>query len=349
MNASIDNQLVLRVAICGGGGLGHNCAGVLSSHDGVTVDMLTNRPKQWNHEFRVNTPDGCSLLGKLDCISSNPEDIIPHADMVFLCLPAFLVEETIMKIKPYLMPNAVVGSVFGCTGFFIYAHKHLPNTTKLFAFQRVPYVSRVVEYGKESNLLGYRDNLIMSTENINEIQSFQRLVEELFMEPVVLCNSFYEVTLSNSNPILHTGRLFTMWHNWDGKPFDKCSLFYNEWTIETSQLEIEMDREFFNLLEFLRIKTTHIETLLDHYESTDAASMTAKIKSIKPLSTILSPMKKLENGWVPDFSSRYFTEDFPFGLKFIHDLAHENKISCPTIDMVYDWGMSMIRKSKSNS
>lgn len=336
----------IRIAICGGGGLGHNCAGVLSSHDGVTVDMLTNRPEKWNHEFKVNLPEGGSLLGRLDRISSDPNEIIPEADIVLFCLPAFLVEETILKVKPYLNPNVVVGAVFGCTGFFIYAHKHLHSATKLFAFQRVPFISRIVEYGKESNLLGYRDQLIMATENIRQIQQFQHLVEELFMEPVVLCDSFYEVTLSNSNPILHTGRLFSMWHDWDGKPFEKCGLFYNDWTDETSQLEIEMDREFFNLLEFLKIKTTHIETLLEHYESTDASSMTAKIKSIKPLSTILSPMKELDNGWVPDLSSRYFTEDFPYGLKFIRDLAHENNIPCPAIDMVYDWGMSMINSSR---
>lgn len=345
MNITSEINSNIRIAICGGGGLGHNCAGVLSSHDGVKVDMLTNRPEKWNHIFKVNIPDGSSIIGRLECISSNPEDIIPKADIVFLCLPAFLVEETLIKIKPYLKPNTLVGSVFGCTGFFIFAHKHLLNTTKLFAFQRVPYVSRVVEYGKESNLLGYRDKLIMATENIRHILQFQHLIEELFMEPVVLCDSFYEVTLSNSNPILHTGRLFTMWHDWDGKPFEKCGLFYNDWTIETSQLEIEMDREFFSLLEFLKIKTTHIETLLEHYESTDASSMTAKIKSIKPLSTILSPMKKIEDGWVPDFLSRYFTEDFPYGLKFIYELAHENNISCPTIDMVYEWGMSMIKDS----
>lgn len=346
MNVVFQNNISIRFAICGGGGLGHNCAGVLSSIKGVKVDMLTNRPEKWNQRFRVNTPDDGCIIGKLDSISSDPKDIIPNADIVFLCLPAFLVEKTILKIKPYLKPGAIVGSVFGCTGFFIYAHKHLQKDTKLFAFQRVPYVSRVVEYGKESNLLGYRDKLIMAIENIDQSHQFQHLIEELFKERVELCDSFYEVTLSNSNPILHTGRLFTMWHDWDGKPFDKCSLFYNEWTIETSQLEIEMDREFFNLLDSLKIKTTFIETLLEHYESTDALSMTAKIKSIKPLSTILSPMKKLDNGWVPDFSSRYFTEDFPYGLKFIHDLAHEKNILCPKIDMVYNWGMSMICDSE---
>ena len=37
-------------------------------------------------------------------------------------------------------------------------------------------------------------------------------------------------------------------------------------------------------------------------------------------------------------------EDFPYGLKYIWQLAHEKGISCPNIDKVYEWGMSKINK-----
>ena len=332
----------MRIVICGGGGLGHTCAGVLSNREGIIVDMLTNRPEKWNHSFKVNTPDKGTIIGKLDRISAKPEDLIPAADIVFFCLPAFLVEETIIKIKPFLNANTIVGAVFGCTGFFLFAHKHLPSTAKLFALQRVPYVSRVVEYGKEANLLGYRDKLIMAVENVDDREDFRQFVENGFGEPVELCESFYEVTLSNSNPILHTGRLYTMWKDWNGKPYDRCSLFYKEWTIEASQLEVEMDKEFFALLKKLNVGTKHIESLLEHYEATDAEGMTNKLHNIESLSTILSPMKQVEGGWIPDFKSRYFTEDFPFGLNTLYQLAMENGILCPNIEKVYIWGEQVI-------
>lgn len=335
----------MRIVICGGGGLGHTCAGVLSNCKEVTVDMLTNRPEEWNHEFKVNTPDKGTIIGKLERISSKAEDLIPDADIVFFCLPAFLVEETILRIKPYLKPSTIVGAVFGCTGFFLFAHKHLPSTAKLFALQRVPYVSRVVEYGKEANLLGYRDKLIMAVENVDDKESFRLTIESDFGEPVELCDSFYEVTLSNSNPILHTGRLYTMWKDWDGKPYDRCSLFYKEWTLEASQLEVEMDREFFALLEKLNVSTKHIATLLEHYEATDAQGMTKKLQSISSLSTILSPMKQVEGGWIPDFKSRYFTEDFPYGLRNIYDLAKATNIAIPNIEKVLSWGNRKVEES----
>ena len=334
----------MRIVICGGGGLGHTCSGVLSNNPGVTVDMLTNRPQMWSHEFTVNMPDGSKLTGNLDRISNDPAELIPQADIVFMCLPAYLVEDMVLRIRPYLDSRTITGSVVGNTGFSIHCHKHLPAGSKLFSFQRVPYVSRVVNYGHEANLLGFRDKLIMATENIGEKENFRSQVEGFFKEKTELAESFYEVTLSNSNPILHTGRIYSMWKDWDGKPFDRCSLFYKEWTLEASQLELDMDREFFELLKKLNVSTKHIESLLEHYESKDAQGMTDKLRSIVSLSTILSPMKQVDNGWIPDFESRYFTEDFPHGLRTLYNLAQENGVACPNIEKVLTWGLSKLKR-----
>ena len=57
---------------------------------------------------------------------------------------------------------------------------------------------------------------------------------------------------------------------------------------------------------------------------------------------ITSPMIQVPGGWKADFGSRYFTEDFPFGLRWIKELAQKNNIETPVIDKVYDWGMNLI-------
>ena len=54
-------------------------------------------------------------------------------------------------------------------------------------------------------------------------------------------------------------------------------------------------------------------------------------------------MKEVEGGFVPDFQSRYFTEDFPYGLAFVYRLMHEKDIPSPTIDMIYEWGMRIMK------
>lgn len=336
-----------KICICGGGGLGHTCAAVLSAHPDVEVLMYTQHPDRWNHDFVVDDPDGRHLQGHLSIISNQAQDVIPQADIILLCLPAFLVESTLVEIRPMISANAVVGSVVGNTGFFIFAHQIFHNThIGLFAFQRVPYISRVIDYGKKAALLGYKHELSMAVENIEDKDDFCQKVSTLFCTPTQLVDSFYEVTLSNSNPILHTGRIYSMWKDWKGEAYSHNPLFYHDWTDDASQILLSMDREFFALLDVLGVGSTHINTLLDHYEVKDAASLTQKLKNIPSFASIHSPMLATEEGWIPDTSSRYFTEDFPFGLRFIYELAHQHNSPCPTIDKVYHWGMEVIKRRR---
>ena len=78
-------------------------------------------------------------------------------------------------------------------------------------------------------------------------------------------------------------------------------------------------------------------SILDYYESTDASSLSCKIRSIPAFKSIMSPMKKTEIGFIPDLDSRYFTEDFECGTFYIRDTARLNGIETPAIDMVCEW------------
>ncbi len=328
-----------RVCICGGGSLGHVCAGVLSSQEGVLVNIFTQHPERWSSQIQVKDDNGRIFKGRLNVISNNPKDAVKDCDVVLLCLPGYAIEATLKSIKPYVS-NCVVGSIVCSTGFFFAAHKILGEQQRLFGFQRVPYIARTEKYGQSANLLGYKPQLAIATENIELVEDFRILVEQLWSTPTKLLTSYYEVSLTNSNPILHTGRLYSMWKDWNGEVFDHNILFYKEWTNEASQTLIDMDAEFMQLLAALPVSKGAIPPLLEYYESTDAESLTRKISSIKAFQNITSPMKSVENGWIPDFESRYFTEDFPYGLKIIVDLAKEKNINCPHINKVFEWGMS---------
>ncbi len=332
----------MTIAICGGGSLGHVCIGVLSSHEDVTMHLLTNRPQLWNDSITVTDIDGKIFNGKIAKLSSRPEDVIPEADIVFLCLPGFLIEQTLRQIKPHLKSGAAVGSIVSSTGFFFFAHSVLGADVSFFGFQRVPFICRVKEYGQSANLLGYKSSLALAVENMENVEAFRMQIERLFSTPTTLLGSFYEAALTNSNPILHTARLYSMWHEWDGTPFDHCTLFYREWTVDAAQMLIDMDSEFMRLLNVLPMNKAAIPTLLDYYESTDAQSLSSKLSSIPAFMSILAPMTETSSGWVPDFQSRYFTEDFPYGLKFIISLAREHGVSTPVLDKVYEWGTKVL-------
>ena len=134
-----------------------------------------------------------------------------------------------------------------------------------------------------------------------------------------------------------------MWKDWQpGIVYPRNPQFYAEWTIEASALLIQMDDEFQQLLKTLGLKPGCIPTILDYYESADEITLTQKLHDIRAFQGILSPMKAVEGGFIPDFSSRYFTEDFPYGMRFIVETAHKHDVPIPTIEKVYQWGLSKI-------
>jgi len=329
----------MKICICGGGNLGHVCAGFLANR-GHQVSILTTRPDCWNSELEIVAPDGI-FTGKISLISSKPEEVIPQAEIVLVCLPGYAIHDKLVKIKPFLSKEAIVGSVVSSTGFFFEAFKVLPPDIHLFGFQRVPFISRIIDYGKKAELKGYKDTLHVAIENTSEKEPIRAKLEKLFEKSVSIADSYYEVSLSNSNPILHPARLYTMWKDWrPGIVYPRNPQFYKEWTIEASALLIQMDDEFQQLLKALGLKPGCIPTILDYYDSTDTISLTQKLHDIKAFQGIPSPMKEVEGGWIPDFSSRYFTEDFPYGMRFIVETAHKQGVPIPTIETVYQWGLS---------
>ena len=62
-----------------------------------------------------------------------------------------------------------------------------------------------------------------------------------------------------------------------------------------------------------------------------------KISSINSLKGLPTPSIRLDNGYVPDFSSRYFTADFPYGLAIIKQIADFANIDIPNINKIWDW------------
>lgn len=334
-----------KICICGGGSLGHVIGGWLSAKDKSTVSILSGKPERWGQRIVVSLPSGENLCGSIEKVSSTPAEVVSDADVVLFCYPGFMIASALESIKPYLKESAFVGSVFSSTGFFFEAKKILPPSQPLWGFQRVPFISRVKEYGHSANLLGYKPCYHIAVENVSDElkNDFADLIADWFERPVHLLKNYYEASLTNSNPLLHTSRLYTMFgaEN-EGRVYPDMVNFYEEWTVEAADVLIKMDTEFFNLLKVLPVTPGYLPPILEYYESHDAESLARKLSSIQGFKGITSPMIQTAEGWVPDFRSRYFTEDFPYGLKYIWQLAHDHDIPCPNIDRVYAWGISKI-------
>ncbi len=334
-----------RICLCGGGSLGHVIAAWLSAKGTAEVSILTGSPDRWNKEINVFLPESEVLTGRLTSVSGNPEEVISDADVVLFCYPGFMIASELERIRPYLKQDAYVGSVFSSTGFFFEALRILSPSQPLWGFQRVPFICRVQEYGSSARLLGYKPCYHIAVENVPDEQKrkFADMISEWFERPVHLLKNYYEASLTNSNPLLHTSRLYTMFgRENEGRVYPRMINFYEDWTVEAADVLIKMDREFFELLKVLPVTEGYLPPILEYYESHDAQSLAAKLSSIAGFKGITSPMIQTEEGWIPDFKSRYFTEDFPYGLKYIWQLAHAYNISTPVIDEVYQWGISKL-------
>ena len=335
----------MKICICGGGNLGHVVAGFIAAQKKYEVCLLTRHLKRWSQDLTIEAPAETTFSGHLDGLFSNAKEAVSDADIILLCLPGYAICETLLQIKNHLKPDAAVGSVVSSTGFFFEAMEVLPSTQPLFGFQRVPFISRVIEYGHRARLMGYKDSLSLAIEHAEHPEQLRDVLEDMLQTPTQLLGSYYEASLSNSNPLLHPSRLYSLWKEWhEGEVSSRIPLFYEEWTEEAAQLYIQMDNELQALLEMLPVRKGSISTVLDYYESTDAASLAHKLQSIEAFKGILSPMKQVEGGYIPDFHSRYFTEDFPYGLAIVHRLTHKKGVPSPTIDRIYDWGTKMLSR-----
>ena len=334
----------MRITICGGGNLGHVCAGFLAAQADHHVSLLTTHPDAWSDAVEVRDGAGQVFHGRLERVSAHAADVIPGADIVLVCLPGYAIPNVLESIKDSLEPTTWVGSVVSSTGFFFEAMKRLPDSQPLFGFQRVPFISRIIEYGKSADLKGYKDLLKVAVEQTGEKETVRETLERLFHTPVELLGSHYAVSLSNSNPLLHPSRLYTMWKDWaPGVTYPTRQMFYEEWTVEAAQLLIDMDEEFQQLTRRIGLSKDDIVPILAYYDSTDAVTMTRKIRSIEAFKNIPSPMMETGNGmFIPDLGSRYFTEDFPFGMRFIVETARTYSVAVPTIEKVYQWGMKVV-------
>ena len=91
-------------------------------------------------------------------------------------------------------------------------------------------------------------------------------------------------------------------------------------------------------LDLSRVQTIDA-SIIDGYgdQVVDASSMLTVFRTNSAYAKIATPVKEVNGGFVPDPTTRLFTDDVPFGLCILKDLALRLKIKTPGIDIVLSW------------
>lgn len=330
----------MNICILGGGNIGTLVMGEIGVKEDISVRLLTSRPDEWNHIIEVCDNDGIfKYSGRVDVISNNPEEVISDADIIISTLPSYMFNKTIQRIKPFIKVGAWIGVMPGNGGSEFYCNELIESGCTMFGFQRVHGIARIKEYGKSVYDLGKKKELYIGAIPACNTAEVCRVMEYLFN---VKCNplvNYLAVTLTPANPILHTARLYEMFHNYEeGMYWEKMINFYTEWTDEASTMLFACDEEVQTLCSRLdTIDLNGVGFVRKYFGVETPQQMTVKISNMVALKNIQSPMVKTENGYIPDFKSRYFIEDFPFGLCIIKGFCEMVELKTPFIDKILMW------------
>lgn len=334
----------LIITICGGGNLAHAQAAYLA-RKGYTVNIFTRRPEAWHKTLKMHCFDGDEREVKLGEVTADPI-IVAKSDIVIISLPRFSIPSVSEKILPWLTDRQLVVYAPGSPWLQTLEQDIQWKHKNVCALYKVPFICRTEKYGQEVSVLGSRDvnRVWFSSEKLHV---YMTLLESLFDTPLQLLSSSWPFILTNSNPLLHPSRLTVMFKDYkEGVYYDRNFLFYEEWTNESSERYIEADKELLRICEACPGMKVGVDIIpvTEYYESPDAAALTRKINSIAAFKGIQSPMKQLESGWIPDFASRYFTEDVEWGTALICDYARKLGIETPVLDYYVTWTRMMLSR-----
>lgn len=273
-------------------------------------------------------------------VSSDPKAVISNADIIISTLPSQVFPVVLKSIEDYIREGTWIGVMPGSGGVEFYC-KELIEKKKcvLFGFQRVHGISRIKEYGHSVYDLGKKKELFIAAWPSSEVENVCCLMESLLKIKCTMLPNYLSVTFTPSNPILHTTRLYAMFKDYEeGVYWDRNIQFYSEWNNKASEMLLACDEELQNIcnaIEGLDLKD--VLSLKEYYESDSIEKMTNKIRSIEAFKGIESPMIEVNGKFIPDFKSRYFLEDYPYGLCIIKGFGDVVGIKTPSIDKVLAW------------
>ena len=328
----------MKITVVGGGNIGTLMAAEAACK-GHEVTVYTSKPERWQKEILVyNAEDKLLLTGMLSRVTDSMEVAVKDADYIWVVMPAQMFVGLARKMLPYVHKGQKIGFIPGSGGAEFAFREIVAKGCTLFGLQRVHSIARLKEYGKAAYQLGRKSSLQVGAIPASETAGICKMMETIFDMPCEELNNYLSVTLTPSNPILHTTRLYSMFQNHKpGDVYPRNFLFYEEWIDYSSKVLIDCDRELQELCKVIPLELSSVMSLRDYYESQKVDAMTKKIRGIKAFKGITSPMKEVEEGWIPDWHSRYFIADFSFGLKIIKDIAKMFGVFTPNIDIVWNW------------
>lgn len=317
----------MKICVVGGGNLGHYIVAKLGSSNQVSV--YTSRPEAWGKCIEARDISGKIFCGQIHKVSSNPQEVLQDAELIFVTWPTHILSCKVNELEPYVDGNKWICLCPGYGGKEFICNKLVEKGVHLMGTQRVFSSTKILEYGKIVECIDNRPRIQIGTIKSEDKELGRQMLFELFQKECVVYPNYMNITLTPSNPVLHTSRLFSLFKDYEeGIVYPTYYKFYSEWDDASSDVLLKCDEEVQAICSVLpQLDMRGVKSLREHYQiedvegcTSDIERMTKKIKSLKFLKD-LAPMRAVEKGYIPDLEARYFLEDFQFGLQVIIEFA----------------------------
>lgn len=329
----------MNITIVGGGNVGTQLA-THCAEKGHSVTVYTSKPHCFSKQLTVVNEVGEVIhQGTIQGATADEREAFAAAELILITLPAYCMNDIAQKIAPFAKAGMKIGIVPGTGGGECAFGSCLAAGATVFGLQRVPSVARLVEYGKIVRATGYRQTLHVAALPNCHTEEIRELIASLLDMECERLPCYLNLTLTPSNPILHTTRLRTIFGDYaPGKHYDSLPLFYEEWSDESSYLLFACDDEVQAICRAVtELDLSFVRSLKEHYESATPEALTRKIRSIQGFKGLTTPSVKEDEGYIPDLNSRYFTADFSYGLTIIKQIADLYGLEVPHITQTLAW------------
>ncbi|MEW5784959.1 MAG: NAD/NADP octopine/nopaline dehydrogenase family protein [Bacillota bacterium] len=343
------------ITVCGGGNAAHVVVPLLAVH-GYRVTLyvpLDNEATQFQKGaaeggLEAHFPDGRVVRGSPALITRDPREAA-DADLILMVVPAFAHGPLLRQLAPHLPQKAVVGAIPARSGFELEAlyslRDKVPEYT-VFCGHTLPWACRIEQFGRLVRVLGIKQTVGIAAVPAKSAPALAGLLgTALDVNFAPMANSL-AVSLGNIGQVIHPGIMYGLLKNYSGTIWSEADipLFYQGVTEEAAAVLNNLSNEIVTTASRLSLECgvdlseviTVGQWLIRSYARyiADSSSLCRAFRTNSSYRGLKMPVIEEKGGYVPDFRSRYLTEDIPYGLLFSRAAAAMAGNPTPCMDEV---------------
>lgn len=326
----------MEVAIFGAGNGASALACDLSLR-GHNVRLWENPAFSANIEYllangRMVTATGAvSGTAQLSCVTTNAEDALDGAEVIFVIMPSFGQESAFNYMVPHIKEGQAVFIMPGNFGSISLYSKLRANGNAsgvlIGEADTIPYAARLLT-DKTCNVFGVKGSMAMSAIPSSDINTLLERLQKVLPLRLTTLPSVMAVGLANTNMIIHCPTMIMNAGRIESR--ERFSFYTDGMTSSVCKVMEKMDKERLAVAAAFGYKlVTEFEDALSNYDLDGS-----RYSSLHDIFSTHPVYSKMGKDSPQSVTHRYLTEDVPYLLVPLAELGDISGIPTPTVDSI---------------